>query len=48
MHGEEKGVDTIQELRYKAMWASGHKEMVAVGSEKEGGGLERSRVGKTW
>ena len=48
MHGEEKGVDTIQEPRCEAVWTSGHKEMVAVRAEKDGGGLERSRVGKTW
>ena len=48
MHGEERGVDTIQEPRCEAVWTSGHKEMVAVRAEKDGGGLERSRVGQTW
>ena len=27
---------------------SGHKEMVAVGTERDGDGFERGRIGRTW
>ena len=30
------------------MRVSGHKEMVAVGTERDGDGFERSEIGRTW
>lgn len=30
------------------MWVSGPKEVVAVGTERDGDGFERRRIGSSW